>query len=152
MNSNRRIVLVVVILAIAIAGVTSALYALSLNTATNSSTALPAGCTKPADGFLVVASNDGYNDSRSHGAPNATWPKITVKEGTTVNITVCNTDIQTHSFQISHYEDGASNTLVPGQVLHFTFVANQAGTFNIFCQVFCSIHIYMQSGQLVVSQ
>ena len=76
---------------------------------------------------------------------------MTVTQGQTVNITVCNTDVQAHSFQIDHYEQGQANTMTPQQVLHFTFVANQAGTFQVYCEIQCSIHIYMQSGQLVVS-
>ena len=31
------------------------------------------------------------------------------------------------------------------------FVANEAGKFRIYCNIFCSVHWAMQSGELVVS-
>ncbi len=75
-----------------------------------------------------------------------------MKEGQTINITVCNIDVQSHGFQITHYYDSSVTTVEPGQVLKVpTFVASQTGTFQIYCEIFCSIHIYMQSGQLIVS-
>jgi len=119
------------------------------------SRSLPAGCVKPPDGFLIIASNLGFNDSITHGAPTKSWPIITVKQGQTVNITVCNIDVQAHGFQIKHYYDVDTVgvvTVVPGQVLQIpAFVADQAGSFQIYCDIFCSIHIYMQSGLLNVT-
>ena len=126
----------------------------SSSSCSSSTTVLPPGCTEPAGGFLIVASHLGYNESELHGAgitPGVTWPKMTVTQGQTVNITVCNTDVQAHSFEIEYYEQGEANTLVPQQVLHFSFVASKAGTFQVYCEIPCSIHIYMQSGQLVVT-
>lgn len=107
---------------------------------------LPAGCVKPADGFLVIANQNGFNDSIQHGAPVKQWPIIEVKQGTTVNITVCNADIQAHGFQITHYFDSNIQTVTPGQVIHVSFVANRLGDFEIYCSIFCSIHIFMQNG------
>jgi nitrous oxide reductase len=112
---------------------------------------LPAGCTKPAGGFLVVASVTGYNDSIGHGAPGKAWPIIQVRKGSTVNIVVCNIDRQAHGFQITHYYDRSIETVEPGQVIRVSFVADQTGTFEIYCSIFCTIHIYMQNGQLVVN-
>ena len=79
-------------------GATSAFYVLSLNKGTSSSTALPAGCTKPANGFLIVASNLGYNDSELHYGKGS-WPILNVTQGSTVNITICNTANYAHGFQ-----------------------------------------------------
>lgn len=76
---------------------------------------------------------------------------MTVAQGQTVNITVCNTDVQAHSFEIQYYEQGSTNTVAPRQVIHFQFIANRTGTFQVYCEIPCSIHIYMQSGQLVVT-
>jgi heme/copper-type cytochrome/quinol oxidase subunit 2 len=70
--------------------------------------------------------------------------------GSTVNITVCNIDVQAHSFNIATYLAQPVNSIEPQQVYHFSFVATRAGTFQIFCEIPCSIHIYMLSGQLVV--
>ena len=132
--------------------ITSALFVLSLGKGSSVRTApLPVGCVKPTDGFLIIASNTGYNDSIGHGAPQKAWPIINVTQGQTVNITVCNTDVQAHGFQVSHYYDSSIVTVTPGQVLHVSFVADQAGTFRIYCSIFCSIHIFMQSGQLRVT-
>jgi plastocyanin len=154
LNSNQRIVLVLVVVAVIGAGAVASLYVLSLGRSTSTDNGLPPGCTEPTGGFLIVASHLGYNESELHGAgitPGVTWPKMTVTQGQTVNITVCNTDVQAHSFEIEYYEQGQANTLVPQQVLHFSFVASRAGTFQVYCEIPCSIHIYMQSGQLVVT-
>jgi FtsP/CotA-like multicopper oxidase with cupredoxin domain len=115
---------------------------------------LPAGCVKPPGGFLIIQSQYGYNDSIIEGAsPNKAWPVITVQQGQTVNITVCNIDkTQSHGFQISNYYDGSVVAVGPGQVLHVpAFVADKAGTFQIYCAIFCSIHLFMQYGQLRVA-
>jgi len=111
---------------------------------------LPSGCVKPAEGFLVIASNRGYNDSVDHGVPENPWPVITVNQGQQVNIAVCNTDVQAHGFQITHYFDSNIESIAPGQVIHVSFVADQAGDFQIYCSIFCSIHAFMQSGLLRV--
>jgi len=154
MDPNRRIILVLVIVAVIGAGAVASLYVLTLGKGASENNGLPPGCTKPADGFLIVASHLGYNDSEQHGAgitPGAVWPEMTVTQGQTVNITVCNTDVQAHSFEIGYYEQAQANTLVPQQVLHFQFVASRTGTFQVYCEIPCSIHIYMQSGELVVT-
>ena len=148
--------IVVVAVVIAAAALTVALYEVSRGRPSTSSVTLPAGCVKPADGFLIIASNTGYNDSIGHGVPgNASnpvwWPVITVKQGQTVNITVCNTDFQSHGFEVQHYYDSKLNTIVPGQVLQVSFVASETGEFRIYCDIFCSIHIFMQNGLLNVT-
>jgi nitrous oxide reductase len=118
---------------------------------TASTTALPAGCVKPPGGFLVIASGRGYNDSVDHGVPQNSWPVINVTQGQTVNITVCNTDFQAHGFQVTHYYDNSIVAIVPGQVIQVSFVANVKGEFRIYCEIFCTIHWAMQSGELIVS-
>jgi len=154
MNSRRLAVLVLVVVALA-AVATATIYLTvrgggSSTTSTTSST-LPAGCVKPAGGFLVVASNTGFNDSIDHGVPEKSWPIINVTQGQTVNITVCNTDFQAHGFQVTHYYNNEIVTIVPGQVVHVSFVADQVGKFRIFCNIFCSIHWAMQDGLLNVA-
>ena len=133
------------------ASATTAFYLVSKARTTATSTTLPGECVKPANGFLVVASSRGYNDSIDHGVPEKSWPIITVQQGQTVNITVCNTDFQAHGFQVSYYYDSSIITIVPGQVLHISFVATRAGEFRIYCNIFCSIHPFMQSGLLNVT-
>jgi heme/copper-type cytochrome/quinol oxidase subunit 2 len=39
---------------------------------------------------------------------------------------------------------------MPGEAYSISFTATKAGTFAIYCNIFCTIHIYMR-GQLIVS-
>ena len=115
-------------------------------------TVLPAGCVRPPNGFLITLSKYGYNDSITQGAGlSKPWPVVTVKEGQTVNIAVCNVDVEAHGFQIANYVDGSINVVEPGQVMSFSFVANQQGSFLIYCAIPCSIHFFMQFGELKVT-
>lgn len=113
---------------------------------------LPPGCVRPAGGFLIIASKYGYNDSVLEGAgPSKAWPVITVAQGQEVKITVCNVDnTQSHGFQISSYFDSTIEYIAPGRVLNVSFTASKAGTFQIYCAIFCTIHLFMQYGQLRV--
>lgn len=113
---------------------------------------LPSGCAKPQDGFLVIASEYGYNDSILEGAgPAKHWPVINVTLGQSVTIVVCNVDtLQSHGFQIGNYFDQTIESIAPGQVITVSFVADKAGDFPIYCDIFCSIHLFMQYGQLRV--
>jgi hypothetical protein len=151
LNSNKRIVVVLLVVVLLGVGATTTLYLLSIG-ATPGSRPLPPGCVKPADGYLIVASSTGYNDSIGHGAPEKNWPIITVKQGQNVTIVVCDVDVQAHGFQIAHYwAPPPVVTIVPGQVYTVNFIASQVGSFQIYCDIFCSIHVYMQSGQLNVT-
>ena len=115
MNSNRKAIIVVLAVVLVGAGATITFYMLSGGRTTTVSP--PAGCVKPAGGFLVIASGKGYNDSVDHGVPEKDWPILNVTQGTTVNITVCNTDFQAHGFQVAYYYDSNIVTVVPGAVL-----------------------------------
>jgi hypothetical protein len=150
----RRAVVIAIIVVILAAGLVtvSALYVLSGSRTTTSAVQLPPGCVKPAGGFLIIASNTGYNGSVTRDAgPSNPWPILNATLGSTVHIVVCNTDFQPHGFQVSHYYDSSLVTIEPGQVLNVSFVADQAGTFRIYCNIFCTIHIFMQNGELRVS-
>jgi heme/copper-type cytochrome/quinol oxidase subunit 2 len=114
-------------------------------------TDLPQGCVKPPGGYLIIANENGFNDSIQHGAPTVSWPVITVKQGTTVTITVCNSDVQAHGFQVTHYFDSNIETVSPGEVVHVSFVADKVGDFEIYCSIFCTIHVFMQNGLLAVT-
>jgi len=114
--------------------------------------ALPSDCVRPAGGFLIIASKYGYNDSVLEGSgPSKAWPVINVIQGQTVKITVCNVDdTQSHGFQVGSYFDSNVESIAPGKVITVTFVATDVGTFPIYCAIFCSIHLFMESGQLRV--
>ena len=114
---------------------------------------LPSGCVRPPGGFLIIASEYGYNDSVLDGAgPSKAWPVISVAQGQTVDITVCNVDhIESHGFQVGTYYDKTIASIAPGQVVDVSFVASQAGDFPIYCAIFCAIHLFMEYGLLRVS-
>ena len=81
----------------------------------------------------------------------AQWPVIQVHQGDTVIITVINNDSrEVHGFAIVHY-DNRGFSLAPGQRHVVSFVADEVGSFRIYCNVFCAIHPYMQNGELIVS-
>lgn len=141
-----------IVLVFLIAGgaiVATAYFAYGRNGGTT--TILPQGCTKPAGGFLIVAGANGFNDSVDQSVPKNHWPVIGVQAGANVTIRVCNVDNQPHGFQISHYYDSKIVAMAPGQILNVHFVADQTGTFQIYCDIFCTIHWAMISGRLTVS-
>ncbi len=159
MVSRRALVILAVSTAILVTGIVAAAYllesGLKVQTSTRSSTLssaqnLPAGCKEPAGGYLIVASINGFNDSASHGAPSSAWPIITVQKGESVKLVVCNIDSQAHGFQIGKYFDSNTEAVAPGQAITVSFVADKTGTFTMYCSIFCSVHIYMQSGELRV--
>ncbi|HUI01408.1 MAG TPA: hypothetical protein VLX56_07245 [Nitrososphaerales archaeon] len=111
---------------------------------------LPPGCDRQAGGFLIIASSLGYNDSIAHGAPVRSWPVLDVTRGTDVRITLCNTYSQSVGFQVDHYLERQTETIAPGAVFNVSFLANETGTFLIYCSVFSPIHVYLQGGELNV--
>jgi hypothetical protein len=112
---------------------------------------LPAGCVKPAAGFLIIASSLGYNDSVAHGAPIKAWPLIDAPVGSNVTITICNTYQQAVGFQVAHYLQDRVMTVMPGETLSVNFIADQKGDYFIYCSILCPIHVYLQGGDLKVS-
>jgi heme/copper-type cytochrome/quinol oxidase subunit 2 len=137
---RRKLVAVVVAVAVVASVIVVAFY---LNQART-----PPG--KPPGSFLIIANANGYNDSIAHGVPQNSWPIITVQKGTTVTIMVYNADVQAHGFQVAHYSDNSIQTVAPGKSLTVTFVADTTGSFRIYCSIFCTVHAFMQSGELVV--
>ncbi len=102
--------------------------------------------------FTVVMADEGFNvglnGSKYHPNP---WPAMNVSLGESVVVHVVNNDTsQAHGFAITHYFDSGL-TLSPGECSDVRFVANQPGSFNVFCNIFCTIHIFMQNGRLNVS-
>ncbi len=151
MVTRRRLLAIVFILAIASSAAVVLYY---------SSVGQPqAGCTpgpgvgneSKSQAFLIVESITGFNDSADHGVPADCWPVIRVPSGTMVNITVTNVDKQPHGFNIAHYYDSSIVTVAPGQTIHVSFIASEAGSFKIYCSIFCTVHWAMQSGQLIVT-
>ena len=143
-----RVVFPVIVLALGL--VVSAAYLSNSATLGSAQSTLPAGCVKPAGGFLIIASSLGYNDSISHGAPAQSWPILEIVHGSNVTITICNTYQQTVGFQVVHYLQGKVETIQPGHSTTLSFIADEEGTFIIYCSIFCAIHLYLQGGELRV--
>ena len=152
--TNRKLALVAIgiLAAGALAAVAVALPDLNKSTTNSPTVMLPSGCVKPAGGFLIVASLQGFNDSIDHGVPANNWPVMNARLGQNVTIVVCNADrTQAHGFQVDHYYDAQLVSIAPGQVLRLSFVANVAGTFRVYCQIPCTVHWALQNGQLTIS-
>jgi hypothetical protein len=144
-----RVVFPVIVIVLGLVVLT--VYASNSATGSGLQSPLPAGCVKPAGGFLIIANSLGYNDSLSHGAPAQSWPILDIADGSNVTITICNTYQQTVGFQVVHYLQGKMETVQPGHTLTLSFVADEKGTFVIYCAIFCAIHLYLQGGELRVS-
>jgi heme/copper-type cytochrome/quinol oxidase subunit 2 len=97
---------------------------------------------------------EGMNGSAYHlgsAANPINWPVINVRQGQIVHIHVVNcAGAEAHGFAISHYLN-AGVEIREGQTFDITFAANQAGTFRVYCNIFCSIHPLMQNGLLNVT-
>ena len=95
--------------------------------------------------FPSSAGYAGYNSTLQY------WPVIQVRQNQTVTVTIMNcASSEPHGFAIGHYFNGGV-TLQAGDSYTFTFVASSVGKFSMYCNIFCSIHPYMQNGLLIVS-
>jgi heme/copper-type cytochrome/quinol oxidase subunit 2 len=106
--------------------------------------------------FLIVAADPpssfaGYNGSYYQGT-SAQWPTMNVHVGQVVSIHVINcASSEAHGFAVTYYDDKSTIAVEPGQSYDVTFTATKAGTFRVYCDIFCAIHPFMQNGALVVS-
>jgi len=151
-SSARKRVMVAFFVAVTVLGLAVlVVYVSSSGAVGNGGPVLPADCVKPAGGFLIVASSLGYNESMAHGAPTQSWPVMAIPAGSNVTITVCNTYQQAVGFQVVHYLQDRVESVAPGHALTVSFVADEKGTFTIYCGIFCSIHLYLQGGELRVT-
>ena len=151
-NETRKVLILAVIGVIATMGIVSAMEFLYGGFIV--SQPLPSSNTEVIH-FTIVESDPpdpmaGMNGS--YYKPLGTqWPIIQVPLGDTVVITVINNNSrEIHGFAIVHYDDRGFS-LAPGQQHTITFVANEAGTFRMYCNVFCAIHPYMQNGAVIVN-
>jgi len=106
-------------------------------------------CDRPPSFFLIIADLSGFNNSISHGAPANPWPVIRVHQGEAVRILICNRDTtQPHGFSIdTYFPEGMS--VRPGEAYQIVFTASIPGTFVIYCNIFCTIHVFMSSRLIV---
>jgi hypothetical protein len=152
---GRKVLVILFAIALVSAAAIAAAALPSLNKVTTSPSEtvnLPSGCVKPVDGFLIIASQLGFNNSVGHGVPNNSWPVMNARQGQNFTVVICNVDpSQPHGFQIDHYFDARLISIASGQVLTVNFTADKSGTFRVFCSIPCSVHWAMQSGKLVVT-
>jgi heme/copper-type cytochrome/quinol oxidase subunit 2 len=105
--------------------------------------------SSPSVHFTVLITKDGFNSTSLSLAPS---PIMNVCRGQTVTILVKNNDStqQPHGFAIDHYLNSGV-AIRPGESYSLTFVAAEKGTFRVYCNIFCTIHPYMQNGELNVN-
>ncbi|MDA4128103.1 MAG: hypothetical protein OK422_01350 [Thaumarchaeota archaeon] len=97
--------------------------------------------------FTIMATERGFNDSVDH---QGAWPVMHATKGQTVIIRVINSEVvEAHGFEIQHYFTGVS--ISPRSFYDVKFIADQDGTFRVYCNIFCLVHSFMQNGQLVVT-
>jgi FtsP/CotA-like multicopper oxidase with cupredoxin domain len=153
MSSRKLLVAGIVLLAISVAVVGIGFISNSTEQPASSvsqPTVSKSTCVRPPGFILIIADLSGFNNSIGHGAPSNPWPIITVHRGDVVRLLVCNKDsTQPHGFAIGTYLD-AGVTLAPGDAYRIVFTATVPGSFVIYCNIFCTVHIYMV-GRLVVS-
>ena len=126
----------------------------SLPTPESSAAVAPAvvtksSCDRPPGYFLIIADLSGFNNSIAHGAPANPWPVIRVHQGDVVRIIVCNKDTtQPHGFAIyTYFPRGV--TIMVGQAYSIVFTATVPGTFVMYCNIFCTVHVFMVSRLIV---
>lgn len=106
-----------------------------------------AGTIGTTRNFAIAAGLNGYNDSKVRQAP---WPVMNAHRCDTVVISVVNNDVQSHGFAIDYYATRGME-IQGGQSQTVRFLASRTGQFRVFCNIFCTVHIYMQNGLLNVT-
>jgi heme/copper-type cytochrome/quinol oxidase subunit 2 len=102
----------------------------------------------PPNQFAGMNGSWYFYQNHSFGIP---FPVITVPKGTTVVIQIINNaSSEPHGFTIDYYFN-AGTTVRPHESYTLTFVATKVGVFRVYCNVFCSIHPFMQNGELNVT-
>jgi len=156
MTHSRKLLITGIALTLSIAlivlatGIISVPPNQSSSSVPSAATVTKSTCERPPGFILIIADLSGYNDSISHGAPVNPWPVIHVHQGDVVRLLVCNNDpTQPHGFAIGTYLD-AGFALAPGEAYRITFTATIPGTFVMYCNIFCTVHIFMRA-QLIVS-
>jgi heme/copper-type cytochrome/quinol oxidase subunit 2 len=144
--------MVIIVATFVLAGVV--LYYASLNPfapSQQATTVAGVSCTAYHSSFTIIASQSGYNDSIGHGAPGKNWPVLCAHSGEQITITVVNEDsAEPHGFAVAGYLD-AGITVLPGRTQTISFYASSPGDFKIYCNVICAVHVFMQSGLLVLT-
>ncbi|MBO0889182.1 hypothetical protein J2P12_08805, partial [Candidatus Bathyarchaeota archaeon] len=107
------------------------------------------GVVSAVRNFTLIGNSNGYNDSVTpHQGP---WPVMTVNHCDMVVIRVINQDTQSHGLGVDYYAPRGTE-VVGGQSLTVQFQATKQGQFRVYCDLLtCSIHQFMEDGQLTVA-
>ncbi len=97
--------------------------------------------------FVIIASLDGYNDSKSR---NGLGPEMSVERCDTVVINLVNRDVQSHGLSVEFYAANGIDS-IGDQTVTVRFLASKPGVFRVFCNVVCSVHNIMQQAHLTVT-
>ncbi len=101
--------------------------------------------------FTIIADLNGYNNSKNMAGQGGLgpWPIMNVSRCDNVTIHLTNNDTQSHGLAVGGY--AGEYSIPPNQTLSIHFTANKSGHWRVFCTILCSVHDYMQNGQLNVS-
>jgi len=143
---------VIVVIVVAVTGFFATAYTFRFfGLGTTNCWANPANLPASSTHFVVVMANKGMNVGFNGSKFQSDfWPIMNVTLGRNVTIHIINNDtVQSHGFAIQSYFTGFA--LGPGTCRDVTFTANQLGSFTVYCNISCTIHIFMQSGRLNVN-
>jgi hypothetical protein len=102
--------------------------------------------------FTIIADLNGFNNSKTLADQGGlgVWPVMSASRCDNVTIRLVNSDTQTHGLQVGDYT--GQYTIPPNQILTIHFTANKIGHWRVFCTTTsCSVHEFMQNGQLNVT-
>ena len=107
-----------------------------------------AGVNGVTRNFTIIADTHGFNGSKDRAG---SWPVMTVNKCDFVKITIVNNDVQAHGFAIDYYAVKGAEVQGQQQYLFPVFQAIKPGQFTVRCNIFCTVHTFMQNGLLIVS-
>jgi hypothetical protein len=145
-------VLVIVLIVAVVTGFFAAAYSFHfLGLGTRNCWARPASVPASSAYFVVVMANEGMNVGFNGSKfQSGSWPVMNVTLGRNVTIHVINNDtVQSHGFAIQSLFSGFA--LGPGKCSDVKFTADQPGSFLVYCNISCSIHVFMQNGRFNVN-
>ncbi len=98
--------------------------------------------------FTIVADLGGYNGSRYQ---EGSGPLMRVHRCDWVEIRLVNHDVQAHGLAVDFYAVNGVEAVGGGsEPVRLPFLATKSGEFRVYCTIVCSVHNYMQHGQLSV--
>src|SRR2546428_11742398 len=147
-----RRVLVIVLIVVVVTGFFAAAYTFHFfGLGTTNCWARPTNVPASSTYFVVVMANEGMNVGVNGSKfQSGSWPIMNVTLGRSVTIHVINNDtVQSPGFAIQRYFSVFS--LGPGNCSDVKFTADQPRSFLVYCNISCSIHVFMQNGRLNVN-